>query len=82
MRTEHDRVPRWVYEDPGGAQPFTPGSVRMDRDDMALAMNMFYEAVGWDKATGAPTAETYARLGLADVGRVLKARKLLPESPA
>jgi aldehyde:ferredoxin oxidoreductase len=82
MRNQHDRVPGWVYEDPGGAQPFTPGTVRMDKEDIALGMGMFYEAMGWDAATGAPTEEAYARLGLADVGRDLKARKLLPESPA
>jgi aldehyde:ferredoxin oxidoreductase len=79
MRKEHDRVPGWVYEDPKGTQPFTPGTVRMDREDMALAMDMFYECLDWDKATGAPTREAYAKLGLADVGEALAARGLAPE---
>jgi len=51
----------------------------MDRDDMSVAMDQFYEAMGWDKATGAPTREAYARLGLADVGAALQAKKLVPE---
>jgi len=82
MRGAHDHVPDWVYEDPNGAQPFSQGTIRMDRSDMALAMDMFYELMGWDKTTGAPTAQAYARLGLADVGRELKARRLLPGGSA
>ncbi len=82
MRAHHDTVPPWVFEDPNGAAPFTKGTIRMDRADIRRAMDLFYEVMGWDTATGAPTAETYARLGLADVGRDLKARKLLPERPA
>jgi len=78
MRALHDRVPRWVYEDPKGAQPFTPGAIRMDRADMALAMDQFYALMGWDKDTGAPTREAYARLGLDDVGRELAAKGLVP----
>jgi len=79
MRAQHDHVPRWVYEDPKGAQPFTPGTIRMDRDDISRAMDMFYEVMGWDKSTGAPTREAYARLGLVDVGAALQAKNLLPE---
>jgi aldehyde:ferredoxin oxidoreductase len=81
MRTHHDTVPPWVFEDPNGAAPFTKGTIRMDRADIRRAMDLFYEVMGWDTATGAPTAEAYARLGLADVSRDLKARKLLPGSP-
>jgi hypothetical protein len=35
--------------------------------------------MGWDKATGSPTAEAYTRLGLRKVGAELEARKLVPE---
>ena len=79
MRAAHDRVPRWVYEDPKGAEPFSQGTIRMDEADMGLAMDMFYEAMGWDKATGAPTASAYARLGLDAVGRALAAKGLAPK---
>jgi aldehyde:ferredoxin oxidoreductase len=71
-----------VFEDPSGAAPFTKGTIRMDRADISRGMDQFYEVMGWDKATGAPTAETYARLGLGDVGRDLKERKLLPGGAA
>jgi len=82
MRRHHDLVPPWVFEDPSGAAPFTKGTIRMDRADISRAMDLFYEVMGWDKATGAPTAEAYARLGLDDVGRDLKARKLVPGGAA
>jgi aldehyde:ferredoxin oxidoreductase len=79
MRARHDLVPPWVFEDPNGAAPFTKGTVRMDRADIALAMDLFYEVMGWDKDTGAPGKARYAALGLADVGEGLAAAKLTPE---
>ncbi len=82
MRTQHDQVPRWVFEDPSGAPPFSKGTIRMDQADIAKAMDLFYEIMGWDKATGAPTQEAYSRLGLTDVGKSLKAQKLVPGNPA
>ena len=39
----------------------------MDRNDINLAMNMFYDELGWDRATGAPTEQTYRKLGLSAV---------------
>jgi len=78
MRAKHDFMPSWIYQDPNGAQPFTKGTIRMDPQDMAKAMEMFYEVMGWDKATGAPTAEAYSRLGLQSVAEGLAAKKLLP----
>jgi aldehyde:ferredoxin oxidoreductase len=78
MRVKHDLIPDWVYEDPKGAPPFTKGTVRMDREDMGKALDLFYESLGWDTRTGAPTLATYKRLGLADVGQALKDKKLVP----
>jgi aldehyde:ferredoxin oxidoreductase len=78
MRTRHDIVPQWVYLDPNGAQSFSKGTIRMDHQDMNKAMDLFYEVMGWDRNTGAPTAEAYARLGLQSVAEGLAARKLLP----
>ena len=69
MRTRHDLAPQWIYQDPNGAQPFTKGTIRMDPQDIAKAMDMFYEVMGWDKATGAPTAE-----GLRPVGASIRSR--------
>lgn len=82
MRASHDAVPPWVFTDAAGAPPFTPGTIRMDEADIALAMDLFYQTMGWDKATGAPTKQTYAGLGLEDVGQGLQDRNLLPEPPA
>jgi len=79
MRARHDLVPPWVFEDPNGAAPFTKGTIRMDRADIALAMDLFYEVMGWDKDTGAPGKARYAALGLADVGEGLAAAKLTPK---
>lgn len=78
MSARHDTTPDWIYEDPGGAEPFTKGTVRMERSDIATAMRQFYEVMGWDPATGAPTAGAYARLGLRSVAEGLAARGLLP----
>ena len=79
MRARHDLVPPWIFEDPNGAAPFTKGTIRMDPADVARAMDLFYEVMGWDKTTGAPTRERYADLGLDDVGEALAAAKLTPQ---
>ena len=68
----------WIYQDPNGAQAFTKGTIRMDPQDIAKAMDLFYEVMGWDKATGAPTTEAYARLGLQSVAESLTVKKLVP----
>ena len=50
----------------------------MDRNDIRLAVDLFYDELGWDRATGAPTEQTYRRLGLDDVSLELGKRNLLP----
>ena len=35
-------------------------------------MDMFYEAMGWDKETGIPTRETLEKFGLADAADKLE----------
>jgi aldehyde:ferredoxin oxidoreductase len=39
---------------------------------------MFYAELGWDRQTGAPTQESYRRLGLEPVAKELKKRDLTP----
>ena len=78
MRTRHDRIPAWVYEDQTGKGTFTKGTTCMDRDDVRTALDMFYAELGWDKATGAPTRSTYRRFGLDSVGAVLAGQDLAP----
>ena len=78
MRTRHDTIPPWVFEDPQGKPSLTKGTIRMDKEDMEKDMDLYYEEMGWDKATGAPTVSTYRRLGLAGVGDELKKKGLVP----
>jgi aldehyde:ferredoxin oxidoreductase len=78
MRTHHDTIPEWVYTDKSGKPPFTKGTTHMDRNDVRLALDMFYEELGWDRATGAPTGKTYRKFGLDDVAEELAERKLVP----
>jgi aldehyde:ferredoxin oxidoreductase len=79
MRGKHDLVPEWAFHDKGDQAPFTKGTIRMDREDIARSMDLFYQTMGWDRATGAPTAATYGRLGLTPVAEGLAAKRLLPE---
>ena len=67
QRNVHDTMPDWIFDYPEDKEPFTPGHDKMDRDDMELAKDLFYEQLGWDKETGMPTKETLTDLGLADV---------------
>ena len=78
MRAGHDKFPDWAFDhkDWEGAAPFTPGTERMDRDDMEKALDMYYAAMGWDN-NGAPTKETYQKLGLGDVADQLAKMNLL-----
>jgi aldehyde:ferredoxin oxidoreductase len=78
MRKEHDTIPEWVFHDASKKEPFTKGTIRMDKKDMELAMDMFYEEMNWDKKTGAPTEATYRKLGLAKVAEELGKKGLLP----
>ncbi|UCE97814.1 MAG: hypothetical protein JSV74_00305, partial [Dehalococcoidia bacterium] len=59
-------------------EPFTPGRDKMDRADMELAKDMFYEQLGWDKVTGMPKRETLQDLGLGYVADELDNMGLLP----
>ena len=78
MRNEHDVIMDWVYDMDPDMEPFTEGTVKMEREDMQTALTMFYEEMGWDKKTGAPTKETLKRLGLDFAARELESMNLLP----
>jgi len=78
MRGRHDRIPEWVFTDKSGRAPFTKGAIHMDRNDVQVALDMFYEELGWDRATGAPTRGTYRKFGLTGVADTLAAHKLVP----
>ena len=76
QRNKHDTWPYWAFE--GDDPPFTPGSDRMDPDDMELTKDLFYKEMGWDVKTGVPTRKTLEDLGMKDVADKLAAAKLLP----
>jgi len=78
MRTRHDTIPEWVFSDKSGKAPFTKGTTHLDRNDVEVAMDMFYDVMGWDRATGTPTRQAYGKFGLDKVAEELGKRKLLP----
>ena len=78
MRTRHDTIPEWVFTDKSGKAPFTKGTTHLDRGDAQVAVDMFYDELGWDKATGAPTPGTYRKFGLDQVAAELGKKGLLP----
>ena len=78
MRTKHDTIPDWVFTDPAARGHLRKGTNRMDKEDMKLAMDMYYEEMGWDKKTGSPTVAAYRRLGLGEVADELTKRGLSP----
>jgi len=78
MRQSHDRMPEWIFADKTGKPPFTAGTTRMDREDVRRALDMFYDELGWERATGAPTRKLYRSLGLDRVAVTLAEQNLLP----
>lgn len=78
MRTKHDTAPEWSFTDKSGKAPFTKGTTHMDRNDVKVAMDMFYDELGWERVTGTPTLQTYRKFGLDKVAEELGKRKLLP----
>jgi aldehyde:ferredoxin oxidoreductase len=50
----------------------------MDKEDIEMAMDIYYEVMGWDKKTGAPSAVTYHKFGLGKAAEELSKRGLLP----
>ncbi|WP_040212375.1 aldehyde ferredoxin oxidoreductase [Clostridium polynesiense] len=78
MRGKHDLICKWVFDSDPDKQPFTPGTIKMDREDMKKAFTMFYKEMGWDENTGAPTRVTLEKLGMKDVADELERLSLLP----
>lgn len=78
MRGKHDLMTDWIFDMDPDVKPFTQGTIKMDREDMQLALTMFYKEMGWDEKTGAPTKATLERLGMKDVAVELEKLNLLP----
>ena len=78
MRGKHDVMMDWIFDMDPDKKAFTPGTIKMDRDDMQLALTMFYKEMGWDETTGAPTRATLERLDLKYVADEMESMGLLP----
>ncbi len=59
---DRDTLPKRIYDEPlkGGASD----GVAVTRQEVADALNMYYEMCGWDVATGMPTKAKLESLGL------------------
>lgn len=78
LRNTHDAIPAWMFDKEPDFQPFEQGTIKMDRADMELAKDYFYEEMGWDVATGIPTRETLEKFDLKEMADDLEARGILP----
>jgi aldehyde:ferredoxin oxidoreductase len=78
IRNEHDYVPEYMFADQHNIEPFTKGSIYLDREDWEVAKDMFYGKMGWDTTTGAPTRAHLEKVGLKYVADELAAKALLP----
>ncbi len=66
MDRSADKLPPKFFKPLGGTGP-TAG-VALDRAEIESALDEYFALAGWDEATGNPTPETLARLGLEWVG--------------
>ena len=78
LRQDHDGIPAWIFDKQPELRAFEEGTDKMDREDMELALDYFYEEMGWDKATGIPTRATLVKYGLADMADDLAGIGILP----
>ena len=78
MRTKHDIIPDWAFSYPKDAVPFKPGSSILERKDMEVAKDLFYDQLGYDRKTGTPTKKTLTSLKLDYVATALGEKGLLP----
>jgi aldehyde:ferredoxin oxidoreductase len=78
MRNKHDLMTDWIFDADPEEEPFTPGTVKMDREDMELAKTLLYKEMGWDETTGAPTRATLERLDMGYVADELEEKGFLP----
>ncbi|MBR4502365.1 MAG: aldehyde ferredoxin oxidoreductase [Clostridia bacterium] len=66
LRKDHDRVSDWVFDKEPDFKPFEEGTVKLDREDWEKSLDMWYEAMGWNKETGIPTRATLEKFDLKD----------------
>jgi aldehyde:ferredoxin oxidoreductase len=64
-----DTIHGRAMEEPVPSGPYK--GERLEKEGMDKMLDDYYEVVGWDKATGAPTRKTLESLGLVDVAEEL-----------
>ena len=59
---DHDTLPKKLFRKPleGGRSE----GIKLDEQELATAIDQYYEMAGWDVKTGIPTRETLASVGL------------------
>jgi aldehyde:ferredoxin oxidoreductase len=72
-----DDYPARFYDEPILGGPTKGAS--LSRDRIARVLNVYYDAVGWDKKTGIPTREKLVELGLGYVANDLAKIGLTPD---
>ena len=74
LRREHDTLPARYFTDlaPGGYF----GGITMDRSNLEVMKDHYYELRGWDLTTGVPTRATLKSLNLKDVADDLEKRNV------
>lgn len=77
FRGVHDTVTEWPFTMDPDKQPFTEGTIKMEKSDWQTALTMMYECFGWDTQKGCPTAEYLEENGMTDIEDDLKAHGLL-----
>lgn len=78
LRQDHDQIPAWVFDKQPDFEAFEEGTVKLDREDMELARDLFYGVMGWDIETGIPTRATLERLSLGYMADDMESRGILP----
>jgi aldehyde:ferredoxin oxidoreductase len=58
-------------------EPFSEGTIKLDRDDYEKSLTLFYKEMGWDETTGIPTRAQLEKLQLADVADELDSLGIL-----
>lgn len=79
MRHLHDQLPPWaLIDNHPGKTAFDGTNYYTTQEDWDKALDLYYEALGFDKATGAPTRATLEGFGMKDVADELQSLGLLP----
>ena len=78
QRNKHDVLSEWVYDLDYDLNFGDEGTIKMDRDDIQIGLDMFYDEMGWDRATGVPTRATLEKFKLGYVADKLESLALLP----